>query len=180
MPACRKLSAMRESAATIGFEAKLWSAADMPRNNMDAAQSRKSNKTASASRRRCRAASPNWRAISRNQTGSKPPSTKISKASAMHSEATQKETPDPVTAAKDGRGSSGVNAPKLRPRWRYVNAHLRLEICNRVLPIRCFYCNSSRDSPREKVHPIQQRIPNARQLERHAAAEAAERGAECG
>ena len=129
MPACRKLSAMRESAATIAFEGKLWSSDDMPRNMMGAAQPRKSKTMASPSKEWCRAASPNWRAISRNQTGSKPPSTEISKASAMQSEAAQKETPAPVTAAKDGRGSSGVNDGKVVARGRCVNSNLCPETC---------------------------------------------------
>jgi type I restriction enzyme M protein len=38
MPARRKSSETKESTATIGFEAKLWLAADKLRNNMDAAE----------------------------------------------------------------------------------------------------------------------------------------------
>jgi len=40
----------------------------------------------------------------------------------MASKSGQKETPAPVTAAKDGRGSSGVNAGNMPPMCRHVNA----------------------------------------------------------
>ena len=40
----------------------------------------------------------------------------------MAAESGQKETPAPVTAAKDGRGSSGVNAGNVTPWCRSVNA----------------------------------------------------------
>jgi len=49
MPAKRKAASSESSTATIGFEAKLWLAADKLRNNMDAAETSGASKTAAGS-----------------------------------------------------------------------------------------------------------------------------------
>jgi hypothetical protein len=50
----------------------------------------------------------------------------------MRSESGQKETPAPVTVAKGGRGSSGVNNSKLLALCKHVNSIFTQGPCNLV------------------------------------------------
>ena len=48
----------------------------------------------------------------------------------MRSESGQKETPAPVTVAKGGRGSSGVNTGKVLALCKHVNSNFPQSSCN--------------------------------------------------